>query len=304
MSKLFVIIVTYKGRQWYDRCFTSLRDSSFPLQTIVVDNASNDGSVEYIREQYPEVHLIESQENLGFGRANNIALRYALDHGCDYVFLLNQDAWVEVDTIKALVSVSSDYPEFGILAPVHLTPDRSSLELRFVSFVKDNKYTDGDWFNDMYMGKMKDVYETKYIHAAGWLLPKRVLEVVGGFDPIFVHYEEDDDYLNRVRYHGFKIGICPGARMVHDCNREYIYSKGKEQLRHHQMLLVDFVDINQEKSTRKHCVYLLRKTLASVLRMKWNLMHLYWEDFRFLIKMKRRIKESRAKNRQKGSNWI
>ena len=90
--KVFVIIVTYKGKRWYDRCFGSLRQSTIPLQTIVVDNASNDGTVDYIRENYPEIYLIESKENLGFGKGNNLGLRYALDHGCDYVFLLNQDA--------------------------------------------------------------------------------------------------------------------------------------------------------------------------------------------------------------------
>ena len=60
--KIFAIIVTYKGQQWYDRCFTSLRNSSIPVQTIVVDNASDDGTVEYIRENFPEIHLIESKE--------------------------------------------------------------------------------------------------------------------------------------------------------------------------------------------------------------------------------------------------
>ena len=95
IAKIFVIIVTYKGNQWYERCFTSLRNSEYPVQTIVIDNASNDGTVEYIRENFPEIYLIESEENLGFGRANNIGMRYALDHGCDYVFLLNQDAWIK-----------------------------------------------------------------------------------------------------------------------------------------------------------------------------------------------------------------
>ena len=302
--KIYVIIVTYKGKQWYDRCFTSLRESTIPVLTIVVDNASNDGTVEYIKENYPEIHLIESKENLGFGRANNIALRYALDQGCDYVFLLNQDAWVEKDALEVLVRVSLNHTEFGVLAPVHTTPEKNELEPGFVSFVKDNKYTNGDWFNDMYWGKMKEVYETKYIHAAGWLLPKRVLKNVGGFDPIFIHYEEDDDYLNRVRYHGFKIGVCPLAMMVHDCNREYAYSKGKEALRHQQMLLVDFVDVNKEKSVGKYCAYLLRKTLASMLRTKWSLMLSYWKDFCFLSRMKGRILESRTKNRRKGLNWI
>ena len=111
--KLFAIVVTYKGYRWYERCFTSLRQSTIPVQTIVVDNASNDGTVEYIKEYFPEIHLIDSGENLGFGRANNIAMRYALDQGCDYVFLLNQDAWVEPDTFERLVKIHQRHPGYG-----------------------------------------------------------------------------------------------------------------------------------------------------------------------------------------------
>jgi len=122
MSKLFVVIVTYKGQRWYERCFDSLRHSTLPVQTIVVDNASNDGTVEYIKEYFPEIHLIESKENLGFGRANNIAMRYALDNGCDYVFLLNQDAWVEPDTFEKLVDIAERHPDYGIVAPLQNRP--------------------------------------------------------------------------------------------------------------------------------------------------------------------------------------
>lgn len=110
--KVFVIIVAFNGKRWYDRCFGSLRLSTIPVQTIVVDNASNDGSVEYIKERFSEIHLIASQENLGFGRANNMAMRYALDHGCDYVFLLNQDAWVETDTFERLIDIHQRHPEY------------------------------------------------------------------------------------------------------------------------------------------------------------------------------------------------
>ena len=128
--KLFVIVVTYKGKRWYDHCFTSLRNSTIPIQTIVVDNASNDGTVEYIKENYPEIILIESKENLGFGKANNMAMRYALDHECDYVFLLNQDAWlVQSNCIRQLVDLSEKHPEYGILSPMHLSADRLKINM-------------------------------------------------------------------------------------------------------------------------------------------------------------------------------
>ena len=91
--KVFVIIVTYKGKQWYDRCFSSLRESTIPVRMVVVDNTPGENDAEYIKSHYPEIHLIKTNENLGFGRANNLGMRYALDNGCDYVLLLNQDSF-------------------------------------------------------------------------------------------------------------------------------------------------------------------------------------------------------------------
>ena len=125
--KVFVIIVAYKGMRWYERCFESLRQSSMSVQTVVVDNASNDGTVDYIRKNHPEIHLIESKSNLGFGRANNLGMRYALDHNCDYVFLLNQDTWVEPDAIELLVKCHLCHKEYGIISPMHLSADEKQL---------------------------------------------------------------------------------------------------------------------------------------------------------------------------------
>ena len=74
MKKIFVIIVTYKGKQWYDRCFCSLRESTTPVLPIVVDNTPGEEDANYISEHYPEAHLIKPDENLGFGKANNLCM--------------------------------------------------------------------------------------------------------------------------------------------------------------------------------------------------------------------------------------
>ena len=106
-----------------------LRDLTSVMRVFNVRyNASGDGTVEYIKENYPEIMLIESKENLGFGKGNNLAMRYALDHGCDYVFLLNQDAWLdENDTIEKLVEVAQRHPEYGILSPMHMNINGTGL---------------------------------------------------------------------------------------------------------------------------------------------------------------------------------
>lgn len=305
LHKIYVIVITYKGHQWYERCFTSLRNSEYPVQTIVIDNASNDGTVEYIREHFPEIHLIESKENLGFGRANNIGMRYALDHGCDYVFLLNQDAWVEPNTLTELVRIAEKYPEYGILSPIHLNADKSSIEPHLLSYIANNKITDPTFVQDLYFNTLKEVYTSKYINAAGWLLPKSTLNTIGGFDPIFYHYEEDDDYLNRVLYHGLKVGVVPAARMVHD-HREgtSALSNGQLTIRRQQYLLVRFTNLNKQESCAKYQCYQLRKVLACFARGHWQQLQMWWQDFIFLCRMKERIIFSRNQNQLKQSSWL
>lgn len=301
--KIFVIIVTYNGKQWYDRCFTSLRHSTIPVQTIVVDNASNDGTVEYIKEHFPEIILIESQENLGFGKANNLAMRYALDHDCDYVFLLNQDTWLsELDAIEKLVTIAEQHPEYGILSPLHVRADGKTLGMMLEY---RNNTTSMAILSDMLQGDIKAIYSTNYINAAAWLLSRNTLEVVGGFDPIFQHYEEDDDYLNRVHFHGMKIGVCPSIRLVHDhIDIANPFDEKNARYRHEQSLLVELMDINKQSAIGLQIRYLIRKMLLLFLLGKWSMLRTMWLDLFYIFRMRKAIKQNRLQNSQKEASWL
>lgn len=304
-AKIFVIIVTYKGHQWYECCFTSLRTSEISVQTVVIDNASNDGTVEYIREYFPEIHLIESKENLGFGRANNLGMRYALDNGADYVFLLNQDAWVEPNTISELVRIAEKYPDYGILSPIHLTVDKDHIECGLANYLNDYKITDCKFFQDLYFNRVGEIYESKYINAACWFIPRKTIEVVGGFDPIFFHYEEDDDYINRLLYHGLKIGIAPKVRIVHDHQKSFTKLSNDQLIyRRHQFLLLRFTNLNNTESITRYCCYLVKKIAIFLIRFQWKNVRIWYLDLLFLIKMKRSIKISRIVNQTKQTSWI
>lgn len=300
IAKIFVIIVTYKGHQWYERCFTSLRDSEYPIQTIVIDNASNDGTVEYIREHFPEIHLIESEENLGFGRANNIGMRYALNHGCDYVFLLNQDAWVESNTLSELVRIAEKNQEYGILSPIHLNAERTRIN---VLIGLGNGYRNERFLSDLYLDSVQDLYETNYVNAAAWLLPRKILEIVGGFDPIFHHYEEDDNYLDRVIFHKFKIGICPSSRIIHD-HVDSPLSDERLDYRQKQYLLVEWTNINKQFSLGGEFRYCLRKFLSHVFSRQFLQAKRYYNRYLYCIKMKKAVCNSRIENKQKKSTWL
>lgn len=304
-NKLFVIIVTYRGQQWYERCFESLRQSELPIHIVVVDNASCDGTVEYIRAHYPEVHLIEQTQNLGFGKANNIGICYAMEQGCDYVFLLNQDTWIEPNTLGELVRIHQTHKEYGLLSPIHLAADKRHIEKGVLNYISDYRTTDKCMVEDMYFGRLGEVYDTQYINAAAWLLPRKTLETVGGFDPIYFHYAEDDDYLHRVRYHGWKIGICPQLRIVHDAVRPHrTTTPAQQRQRHRQQLLTQYTDINEPDRLADGILYRLRKFVTKLLRAKPQIAKQMWLDACYLFKSRKRIELSRKTNQLRQASWL
>lgn len=298
--KIYVVIVTYKGKQWYDKCFSSLRESVIPVQVVAVDNSQGAEDTNYIKTHFPEVHLIKTNENLGFGKANNIGMRYALDNGCDYVFLLNQDAWIEPDTINKLINIAEQHPEYGILSPIHLNAERTAINMQ-IGLGAHNR--NEKLLSDFYLNRVGDVYETNYVNAAAWLLPRKTLETVGGFDPIFKHYEEDDNYLNRVHYHGLKIGVCPAARIVHD-HKDSELSDEKLQYRQNQYLLVDWTDINKPFSVWGQTRYYIRKLLASMLSSKKSQAKRLYETMKYFWKMKKAVESSRKENMKSQASWL
>lgn len=212
---VYTIVVTYNGMQWIEKCLNSLIHSNLRNHNIiVVDNNSTDETVEFIRKNFPSVELILPGLNLGFGKANNLGLTIALENDCDYAFLLNQDAWIQSDTIEKMIQIQETQPEFGILSPIHLNADKS-LDQNFSRFIfEDNK---SPFFLDAFTkNSFSSVYPCKYINAASWLISRNCLLANGGFMPLFTHYGEDNNYCQRVLKSGLSIGFIPGVTIIHD----------------------------------------------------------------------------------------
>lgn len=299
--KIFAIIVTYKGKQWYDRCFTSLRESTYPITTIVVDNASDDGTVEFIRENYPEIILIESKENLGFGKGNNLAMRYALDHDCDYVFLLNQDTWIKPDTLSIMLPVAEKHQECGIFSPMHIRADEKSLYIEIEDGSADHA---NELLSDCYFQSLKDIYHFKYINAAAWLIPRQTLEIIGGFDPMFFLYGEDDNYLQRLEYHGMKVGLIPRAQIFHDHQKCNTPTSEYTKYRYWQTRLVQYLNVMNNQSIIALLCYYMRKILFSLLCFNKHQAHSYFKEFKFLLDNRNQIVKSRETNMKIGPLWL
>ena len=230
MSKeqVLVIIVTYNAMKWLERCIGSLFSSTIVPDVFIVDNGSTDGTKEYIHKHYPYILFRQNKDNLGFGKANNIGLQYALDHQYDYVYLLNQDAWVMPDTLSTLVTVSEKYPEYGVLSPFQMEANMQYLDKNFARNTC-NWNSCPELLDSLYFEKLPEVLPVQHtVMAAHWLISNACLRKVGGFSPAFQQYGEDNNYLDRLKFWRFKVGIVPAAKAIHDRENRFI-SKAKER---------------------------------------------------------------------------
>ena len=211
MNRVLVIVVTYNGMKWIDRCLGSLSVSEVPADVYVVDNGSTDGTREYIQENYPHVKLHLANSNLGFGRANNHGMRHALERGYEYVYLLNQDAWVFPDTFKVLIEAMEADRSIGILSPMQMAACLDRPDPRFERWCPKKAFKEMDS-----RFRSRKVHDVKFVMAAHWMLSRECVENVGGFSPAFSHYGEDDNYVHRAQAKGYRVAVHSGAKAVHD----------------------------------------------------------------------------------------
>lgn len=203
-----VIIVSYNFEPWIHQCIPSVRNSSLPATIVVIDNGSGDATCEILQKEYPDVMLIETHENLGFGKGNNIGLDYAIKGGFDYVFLLNQDAWITSDTLEILIAAAEKNKEYGILSPVHLNGKGGATDFGFSEYTGLKNREDA-------LQLPAEVTEYTFINAAMWLIPVSVIKEVGVFAPLFAHYGEDRNYVHRLQKKGYRLGLVKSATGVH-----------------------------------------------------------------------------------------
>lgn len=218
MIRLTVIIPNYNGAHFLPGCLKSLQDQRTSFDVVIVDNGSQDGSVEYIKENYNklkenyhEFTLIENQENLGFSRAVNQGINKS---NTDYIFLLNNDTELEQGCISYLLECAEKDEEiFAVASKMVQYQDRSKLD------DAGDEYTILGWTKKAGEGKSLDLYDSPretFSACAGAALYRRsILEEIGYFDENFFAYMEDVDISYRARIHGYKNVYCPDAVVYH-----------------------------------------------------------------------------------------
>jgi GT2 family glycosyltransferase len=274
-NKLYAVIVTYNGERLVSQCLGSLKKSSFPVNIVVVDNASADNTVAVVESGFPDAIIFKSDRNLGFGKANNIGIKHAYENNADYVFLLNQDAWVEPDTIQKLVNTSVPNPDYYVLSPVHLNKEGTDFDKGF-SIYAQPPFCE-NWFYDLFSSTKKDLYSTTFINAAAWLIKRDTISQIGFFDPLFFHYGEDKDYCNRILYHNKKTGIATDSKIHHareliiEKRNTFILSLKKEINKNYFVLLIELkrLDLKLPKLCLSFSLGLFYSFIKKILTLRF-----------------------------------
>lgn len=302
--KVFTVIVTYNGMKWIDECLKSIINQS---EVIVIDNNSTDDTLSYITANFPTVIVLPQTENIGFGLANNKGIDYAIKNGADAVFLLNQDAFAQIDCIANLKKSSTGNPEYGIISPIHLNGDGTAVDYTFLKVT--SPFSASNLTSDLIVRKFsKSIYPLQFINAAAWFIPKRVFYKVGGFDPLFFLYGEDDNYCQRILYHGFKIGVIPNATIFHDSsNSNYQVGEDGSEKYFRQFInsvYIKYADVNTEhyKKLKKFKRYILKKALFFLFTNQLDKSKLFLSNFKKINILL--VRKSVLINRMDGSHYL
>jgi N-acetylglucosaminyl-diphospho-decaprenol L-rhamnosyltransferase len=275
-----VVVVTWNALPWLEQCLVSVRGR----EVVVVDHGSTDGTVEFVRERFPDVRVIE-QENKGMGGGNNAGMRAADGR---YFFLLNSDAWVVDDSLDRLVEFADEHPEVAVVGPKLLNTDgtlqrsvrgeptlwRLATEYLFIRKLAPRSKR----LNPLYRGDFDHdrVAEVDWLFGPALLVRREAADAVGLFDEDFFMFSEEVDWMTRFRRAGWTVVFFPGAEVVHVGGASHGGRMYVENLRGHLRWFAKHRGVKDAERVRKLLLWSLRLRLL-VLRRE-----VYREGVRFL----------------------
>ncbi len=245
--------MSWKVRDDLRECLQSLTDAPEVLsgewEVIVVDNASGDGTVEMVRQSFPNVHLIVNSENLGFTRANNQGIRMSQGK---YVLLLNPDTVVASDALRQIILFLERHPSVGVLGPrlvdaegSHQWSARSFPDLAvglfrntiLGRFFPQAPYVRRYLRQDLPMDRPSDV---DWVSGAALFIRRSLLNHVGLLDEDYWAYCEDVDLCWRVKERGYRVVYYPKAVFIHKVGRSSDQRLAFSIIQHHRSMLLFF----------------------------------------------------------------
>ena len=224
MTRLAIIIVSYNSRRDLENALRSLMEPppAVAHEIVVVDNASTDSTAAHVRERWPQVRLIASENNLGFAQANNVGIR---NSASELVLLLNPDTLVTGTAVDRLVSVMDGRPDVAIVGP-RIVDGRGRAELSFGAMIspwaelRQKLLVRGNDRELPVISRLVDRMTRRtrlvdWVSGACLLIRRPDLDRAGGFDPRFFMYAEDVDLCAAVRARGRSVLFSADPQVVH-----------------------------------------------------------------------------------------
>jgi GT2 family glycosyltransferase len=223
---LSICVVTYNARDYLAECLKSIFENThLKIEIIVVDNGSQDGVEEMLRENFPQVCLIQNKTNAGYTRPMNQALRAATGK---FLVQLNPDTLILPGSLDYLVDFMEGFPEVGICGPKVLNPDGTlqkscrrgesrpwaviSYFTGLHSLFPKSRFFGGYLMN--YIGE-DETHEVAGVSGSCMLIRREVIDQIGYLDEQFFAYQEDADFCFRAKRAGWKVYYMPGAKIIH-----------------------------------------------------------------------------------------
>ena len=217
MRDTVVIIVNYNGYQDTIEAVNSVYASNVNVDVIIVDNASADGEAERIRKQLPGIILLNSEVNLGFSGGNNLGIEYALDHGYEYIMLLNNDTIISSDMVERLKSKAND--TVVTVPTIYYYYNQEEIWYAGGEVNFDTGYVVHNYQNEK--KAVNELSETDCSFATGccFMIKSSTLKKCGLLSDIFFMYCEDTDFSIRLKRNGIRIQYLPEAVMWHKVSK-------------------------------------------------------------------------------------
>ena len=218
MSQPLVISVILNTNRCADtlECLESLQANDYTNHyAIVLDNASSDGSVEFIRSRFPIVQIIELKANLGYAGNNNVGIQAAVDQGADWIFVLNEDTILSPDCISSLIEVAENSPRIGVVGPMVYHHDEPNVIQSAGGSIGPSWESAHLAENESDIGQFQQARKVDWISGCGIMVRRTLIEEVGMIDARYFYYWEETEWCLRAARAGWSIMHVPAARLWH-----------------------------------------------------------------------------------------
>ncbi|GMQ78942.1 MAG: glycosyltransferase family 2 protein [Anaerolineae bacterium] len=220
-NKLAIVLVNWNNKNFIDQCLQSIKEAELPFkyETIVSDNGSSDGSLRMINENYPEVKIIQNDENVGVATGNNQGIK---NSSSEFIYILNNDTKINGPSVIEMITFLEENPEAGAVGGNLLNPD-GTLQSSFFKFptlleeflIVSHIGKKINLLHPSHNGKWPQAREVDWLSSASIIVRRKAFEVIALLDEDFFVYSDETDWQYRLWQAGWRVHYLPSVNTIH-----------------------------------------------------------------------------------------